>query len=156
MVTVLFCNVFQNPEKTSGFGSLRLNKVESPASKNEKIIWEKELLGMFVSSHPMEDIQKRIKNNLKIEEIQSEMSGRIIKVAGVVSKIQKITTKAGQPMLFLEIEDLTAKIETLVFPNVLESNPLLFQENKILEIKGRVSDKDGSPKIICEEAREIK
>jgi DNA polymerase-3 subunit alpha len=84
------------------------------------------------------------------------MSGRIIKVAGVVSKIQKITTKAGQPMLFLEIEDLTAKIETLVFPNVLESNPLLFQENKILEIKGRVSDKDGSPKIICEEAREIK
>lgn len=152
----LFAMFSKNPEKTSGFGSLRLNKVESPASKNEKIIWEKELLGMFVSSHPMEDIQKRIKNNLKIEEIQSEMSGRIIKVAGVVSKIQKITTKAGQPMLFLEIEDLTAKIETLVFPNVLESNPLLFQENKILEIKGRVSDKDGSPKIICEEAREIK
>ena len=59
-------------------------------------------------------------------------------------------------MLFLEIEDLSAKIEALVFPNVLEQNPFLFQENKILEIKGRVSDKDGTPKIICEKAREIK
>lgn len=148
--------MFSKNTKKPGIGSLRLNNPESPASKNEKIIWEKELLGMFVSSHPMEGIQGKIKNILRIEEIQPEMTGRIIKIAGVISKIQKITTKSGNPMLFLEIEDLSAKIEALVFPNVLEQNPFLFQENKILEIKGRVSDKDGTPKIICEKAREIK
>ena len=148
--------MFSKNTKKPGLASLRLNNPESPASKNEKIIWEKELLGMFVSSHPMEGIQGKIKNILRIEEIQPEMTGRIIKIAGVISKIQKITTKSGNPMLFLEIEDLSAKIEALVFPNVLEQNPFLFQENKILEIKGRVSDKDGTPKIICEKAREIK
>lgn len=148
--------MFSKNTKKPGIGSLRLNNPESPASKNEKIIWEKELLGMFVSSHPMEGIQGKIKNILRIEEIQPEMTGRIIKIAGVISKIQKITTKSGNPMLFLEIEDLSAKIEVLIFPNVLEQNPFLFQENKILEIKGRVSDKDGTPKIICEKAREIK
>jgi len=148
--------MFSKNTKKPGLASLRLNNPESPASKNEKIIWEKELLGMFVSSHPMEGIQGKIKNILRIEEIQPEMTGRIIKIAGVISKIQKITTKSGNPMLFLEIEDLSAKIEVLIFPNVLEQNPFLFQENKILEIKGRVSDKDGTPKIICEKAREIK
>ena len=148
--------MFSKNTKKPGIGSLRLNNPESPASKNEKIIWEKELLGMFVSSHPMEGIQGKIKNILRIEEIQPEMTGRIIKIAGVISKIQKITTKSGNPMLFLEIEDLSAKIEVLIFPNVLEQNPFLFQENKILEIKGRVSDKDGTSKIICEKAREIK
>jgi len=152
----LFTMFSKDPKKTSDFCSLKLNDPESSASKNEKIIWEKELLGMFVSSHPMDGIQEKIKNSLRIEEIQPEMSGRIIKVVGVISKIRKITTKSGSPMLFLEIEDLTAKIEALVFPNVLEQNSFLFQENKVLEIKGRVSDKDGIPKIICEKAREIK
>ena len=105
--------MFSKNTKKPGIGSLRLNNPESPASKNEKIIWEKELLGMFVSSHPMEGIQGKIKNILRIEEIQPEMTGRIIKIAGVISKIQKITTKSGNPMLFLEIEDLSAKIEVL-------------------------------------------
>jgi len=59
-------------------------------------------------------------------------------------------------MLFLEIEDLTGRIEALIFPDVLEENALLFQNNKILEIKGRISDKDGVPKIIAERVREVK
>jgi DNA polymerase-3 subunit alpha len=124
--------------------------------KNEKIIWEKELLGVFVSSHPLEEVKGKIKNTLTISEINSGSSPRIVKIAGVISKIQKIITKSGKPMLFLEVEDLTDKVEVLVFPDLLEKNPLLFQDNKVLEIKGRISEKDGTPKIICEDAKEIK
>jgi DNA polymerase-3 subunit alpha len=149
-------SVFAKDSGQSGsFNSLRLDDSSPPTEKNEKIIWEKELLGVFVSSHPLEEVKDKIKNTLSISDINSSFSRRIVKIAGVISKIQKIITKSGKPMLFLEIEDLTARVEVLVFPDLLEKNPLLFQDNKVLEIKGRISEKDGTPKIICEEAKEI-
>ena len=59
-------------------------------------------------------------------------------------------------MLFVEIEDLTGKIEALVFPNVLEENPIVWQEGKIIIISGKISDKDDQFKIICDQAQELK
>jgi len=138
------------------FNSLKLEDNPNPLTKREKLLWEKELLGVFVSSHPMDDLQEKIKNTLPISEINSSFTSQKVRIAGTVSKIQKVTTKQGKPMLFLEIEDLTGRIEALIFPDILEENALLFQNNKILEIKGRISDKDGVPKIIAERVREVK
>lgn len=141
--------------KTNIFSSLKLKENPNPLTKNDKITWEKELLGVFVSAHPIEKIKEKIKNHLAIADITNSFVGQRVKIAGVISKIQKIVTKQGQSMLFLEFEDLSGKIEILVFPDMLKENPILFQENKILEIRGRVSDKDGELKIITEEAKEI-
>ena len=58
-------------------------------------------------------------------------------------------------MLFLNLEDLSDKIEVIVFPGVIEKNPTAFQENKIVLISGKVDIKDGVPKIICQEIEEI-
>ena len=58
-------------------------------------------------------------------------------------------------MLFIGIEDLTSKIEALVFPSLLEKNPDIFQEGATIQIKGRISDKDGDLKILCEEVKEL-
>jgi len=137
--------------------SVKIKLKENPekTSQDQKIAWEKELLGVFVSAHPVEKIKDKIKNHLQIKDITSAFVNQKVKIAGVISSIQKIITKQGEPMLFLELEDLTGKIEILVFPGMLKENPLLFQENKIIEAKGRVSDKDGELKIIAEEAREI-
>ncbi len=152
----LFNKKSSNNSENSNTLKLKLDDPPAPIDKNEKIIWEKELLGVFVSSHPLEEVKDKIKNTLSIIEINSVVSRRTVKIAGAISKIKKIITKSGSPMLFVEIEDLTASIEVLVFPDILERNPLLFQENKVLEIKGHVSDKDGTPKIICEDVKEIK
>ena len=58
-------------------------------------------------------------------------------------------------MLFVKLEDMTDKAEVVVFPNVMEKNQDVFQENKIVFVSGRVDHRDNSPKIIAEEAEEI-
>jgi len=59
-------------------------------------------------------------------------------------------------MLFVEIEDLTGKIETLVFPSVLEQNPVIWHEGKIVILKGKLSNRDEQLKLLCNEAEELK
>jgi len=58
-------------------------------------------------------------------------------------------------MLFLNLEDLSDKIEVIVFPGLIERNPVVFQENKIVFVSGKVDNKDGVPKIIAENIEEI-
>ena len=58
-------------------------------------------------------------------------------------------------MLFIKLEDLTDKIEVIAFPGVIEKNPTVFQENKIVFVSGRVDNRDGVPKLICDEIEEI-
>jgi len=127
-----------------------------PVSKTEKILWEKELLGLFVTSHPLEEFQKIFeKKVLSIEKITEALTNRRVKIGGIISSIKRVITRVGKPMLFLNLEDLTDKIEVIVFPGIIERNPAVFQENKIVLISGRVDNRDGTPKIIAEEIEEI-
>ncbi len=133
-----------------------LLKEAKPATFEEKIQWEKELLGLYISGHPLENYKEILrKKSLPIKEIDESLYGKQIKTGGIISKIKKIITRNGKPMLFLALEDLTDKIEVIVFPTVVERNILSLQENKIVFIKGRVDSKDGRVKIICEDVEEI-
>jgi len=128
----------------------------TPASKAEKLSWEKELLGLFVTSHPLEDFQNILaKKALSINKIKNNLINRQVKIGGIISKIKKIITRTGKPMLFMNLEDLNNKIEVVVFPRVIERNPSAFQENKIVLVSGRVDMRDGVPKLICEDIEEI-
>jgi DNA polymerase-3 subunit alpha len=134
---------------------LQLQKTK-PATKREKLTWEKELLGLYVSSHPLEDAQKFWeKNVMKISELNPKFINRRIKLGGIISKIKKIMTRNGKLMLFMNLEDLSDKIEVVVFPGIISKNPSAFRENKIVCISGRVDNRDGVPKLICEDIEEI-
>jgi DNA polymerase-3 subunit alpha len=83
------------------------------------------------------------------------MVGKSVKVGGIIGQIKKIITKTGRPMLFVTLEDDRAKLEALVFPKTLERTATLWQEDKPVLITGRLDDKDGNLKILCEEVAEI-
>jgi len=126
------------------------------ASKSEKLTWEKELLGLFITSHPLEGFGKVFeKKTIPIAKIFDVPVSQKVKVGGLIVAIKKVITKVGKPMLFMKLEDLTDKIEVIAFPGVIEKNPAVFQENKIVFIWGRVDNRDGVQKIICEEIEEI-
>lgn len=129
----------------------------APASKSERLTWEKELLGLFVSSHPLEEYQEILgKKSLGIVKAKSNaFLKKIVCLGGIVSSIKKIVTKTGRPMLFMGLEDLQDKIEVVVFPGTIERNPAAFQENKIVLVSGRMDNRDGVPKLICENIEEI-
>ena len=130
----------------------------TPASEKEKLGWEKELLGLFISSHPLNNFRNILASKtISIASIAKTNPGRNtrIKIGGIISKIKKIITKTGRPMLFVSVEDLSEKMEVVVFPSVAEASSAIFQENKIVMVSGRMDSKDGVPKLICEEVEEI-
>lgn len=80
---------------------------------------------------------------------------RMVKTGGVISIIKKIVTKAGKPMFFITLEDLTDKIEVVVFPTVIEKNPRVFEENKVVFVYGRIDNRDNETKIVADRFEEI-
>lgn len=128
----------------------------TPASNFEKLSWEKELLGLYVSSHPLNDFKKLLeRKTTPLIKIDKTFVNKKIVVGGLISSAKKIITKTGKPMLFLKLEDLTAKSEVVIFPNLLERNPNALQENKVIFVAGRVDDRNGEIKIVADDAQEI-
>ncbi len=126
------------------------------ATDFQRLSWEKELLGLYVTSHPLENYKELLKRKASpLENLHSAYSKQRIRVGGIISSIKKIITKTGKPMLFVKLEDLTDRTEVVVFPNVIERNPTALQENKIVFVLGRVDHRDNMPKIIADEVEEI-
>jgi len=138
---------------------IRLKETE-PASKLERLGWEKELLGLYVTEHPLKDFLKKVETSGKKlpaikEAYKTSNEGKNITTYGLISKIQRKTTRNGSPMIFAKIEDLTDNIEVLIFEDVLKRDPAVWEESNIIELTGRISRKNGEPKILCNNAKKI-
>ncbi len=127
-----------------------------PASNFERLSWEKELLGLYINAHPLDDFKKLFETRATpISKINESFVNKKIVLGGLVSSVKKIITKNGKPMLFMRLEDLTGKTEIVVFPNLLERNPEALQENKIVFIAGRVDSRNGEIKLVADDVQEI-
>ncbi len=131
-------------------------KPQEPAAKKDKLIWEKELLGLYVSEHPLNSYKEKIpKNAVPLKDLAELQDGRRVLVCGLVSMVKKNLTRTGAPMLFVTLEDLSGKNEIIVFPSVLEKTYAVWQPEKIVSVKGKLSGKDGTMKILCDDATEL-
>ncbi|MBZ1356217.1 MAG: DNA polymerase III subunit alpha [Candidatus Nealsonbacteria bacterium] len=141
----------------SSFSKEEINLENAPlALRSDKLRWEKELLGLFVTSHPLDDFRAVLgKGSTSLVDAKKSISGQKIRVGGIISGVKKIITKSGKPMLFVSLEDLTDKIEIIVFSTTMKKNLSVFEENKIAFITGKIDHRDGAPKIICDQAEEI-
>ena len=129
---------------------------KAPATKTERMTWEKELLGLYVSDHPLKEYAAFLQDRCNaIGRLKHEDVNQVIQLAGIITKVQKIITKRGASMLFVNLEDLTGKIEILVFPKILDDNPDIWEDGSIVFVKGKLNDKDGVFKLLGEEARRI-
>jgi len=134
-------------------------KPAPPASDHDKLTWEKELLGLYISDHPLrryaEKIQKfKAKPIKEAILIKDERSAFI--VAGIVSGIKKIFTKKGDPMIFATLEDLSSQpMEIIVFNSTLVKTMPLWIVNKTIFVRGRMSWRGGEPKMIADAAVEL-
>ena len=141
------------------FTSLHL-RAGKPADKSLKLSWEKELLGLYLTEHPFNAYLAKVQDKVKpIKEVfnlpKNHERGPRLRLAGIISGVQRILTKTGQPMLFVTLEDLENNLEVLVFADTLAKNPLVWQENKAIIVNGRLSWRGDEPKLICDEVREL-
>ncbi|MFA6485269.1 MAG: DNA polymerase III subunit alpha [Parcubacteria group bacterium] len=150
----------KNSSQASLFGEEEINLPQitlasaPEATAKQKLTWEKELLGLYISDHPVKDYQDYFnKVATNIRNINQSSVGQNVSVGGIISKIKKIYTKSQQMMCFVTIESVDSSIELLVFPKVLERLGSVFEEEKIIIASGRVSDKDGNFKILVDNAK---
>ena len=128
----------------------------TPASSQERLAWEKELLGLYVSEHPLQDFRTILERIAS--PISSVLGGKDqtkVRIAGVISRIKKIITKSGQPMLFVTVEDLSHSMEVLVFPKMLAQDPDKWIDGGMVIVDGTLSDKDGETKLLANAVRPL-
>lgn len=126
-----------------------------PATQREKLAWEKELLGLYITEHPFTEYKPIVAAcATPMIELVEAMANRELVVGGVVSTVKKILTRKNETMLFVKLED-GGNIEAIVFPKLLTENPLLWQEGKVLLCQGTLSDKDGQLKLLANRAVEL-
>jgi DNA polymerase-3 subunit alpha len=128
-----------------------------PATQSEKLLWEKELLGLYISGHPLDKFKDKLASrgtNIKtIKERGRE--GVTVVAAGIIEEMKEFITKKGDPMLFMKIADFSDSSEVVVFPKVLtEFKTALFPENCIV-IKGKISKRNGTVGIIAEKIKTL-
>jgi DNA polymerase-3 subunit alpha len=134
-------------------------KPATPATNDEKLAWEKELIGFYLSEHPLTAHAEKIayyraKPIADLIAVKDEK--KMLRTYGVVSKVKKIFTKSGQPMIFATIEDLAQQsIEVVVFNSVLEKTAAAWAVNNAVVLDGRISRRDNEIKIICENAKKL-
>jgi len=132
----------------------------------QKLAWEKELLGIYVSRHPLDEHKEKLDllpyTIKELEQFQNNSGKKKVIIAGIVISIKKIMTKSNQPMLFVSLEDLSGNLELIVFPSVLEAenSKEIWQEGKILVVQGNLTFKDGQgqqteAKILIDKAKRI-
>ncbi len=130
-------------------------------SKEEKLDFEKEVLGVYVSGHPLEQYEDKWRKNVKSftkDFITDEEGNTIAKdntvtiVGGMIDTITLKTTRNGKTMAFITLEDLYGVMEILIFPNVLERYRYMLKENEKIFVKGKVSiGDDEQGKLICDQ-----
>ena len=128
----------------------------SPATKQQKLLWEKELLGIYLSEHPLLETRGQLSFPvLPLNEVDDNRLSQNIRVMGIVTASKQILTKSNQAMAFVKIEDTTANLEVIVFPNLFTETKAYWDNDHILVIDGKVDNKDGTMKILANAAWDI-
>jgi len=140
------------------FGQESIFEVEHPQipsgeyEKNELLRLEKETLGVYVSEHPLQAIREQLrrKTDCPLAEVERRRDGEVVTVGGIVGAIKQLTTKKGEPMVFMRLDDLTGSSEVVVFNSVYGAARDLLGVDNVLVVKGRVDHKqEGETKLIA-------
>ena len=127
--------------------SLKLMSAPQQATEKEQLTWERELLGLYLSAHPLDKYDTYfIEQTNPINSLNSDMEGASAVVGGLVSVVRPVVTKSGSKMAFLTLEDKTGQIDIVVFAKLYEDFGEQLRVDAVLKIEGRVSarDRDGN------------
>ena len=131
----------------------RIELREPPyADKREELNWERELLGLYVSDHPLSPYQKILKKRVTHFSHQLPEAGEREKVivAGMVDRFRQHLTKKGNNMGFATLEDMYGKIDLVIFPQVWDTSYHLVEIDSVLQVEGVVDTNQGDPKILVD------
>ena len=126
-----------------------------PARLEEKLAWEKELLGLYISGHPLDKFRAKFTADNAIKKIKTERNGATVAAAGVIEEVKPVLTKRGERMAFIRLADFSDKIEGVIFARVYDQFKNLIVADKCIALRGRLSMRNNEPSIIVEGLKEL-
>lgn len=126
------------------------------ANPKEALDWEKELVGVYISSHPLQTMTVDLQNVVTHAsvEITEELIGRPVVVAGMITDVRQITTRKGEAMAFVRLEDLQGAIDVTVFPRLYAEQKSFFVQDKIIIVAGKAESRNGRISVVADSVRD--
>jgi DNA polymerase-3 subunit alpha len=128
----------------------------------EQLAWERELLGLYLSQHPLEAFELILaEQTTPLSTLKPEHDGKAVSIGGAVMEMREIVTKKGQKMAFAKIADQFSELEVILFPSIYQQTIGIWERDRIVLVKGKINakDRDGNIssdlKILVDDAREI-
>ena len=126
-----------------------------PISRKQLLAWEKELLGVYVSEHPLHHLMQSTSGQYRsLDQIDASLRGRTVAVAGSLTRVRVISTQKGNDMAFVELEDLTASMDIVVFPQAYEMYKEFLMPDRLLAVRGKVDVRDGKVQVVAESVQD--
>jgi len=139
---------------TSGAPDLSL-PAAPVANMTDRLLWEKELLGLYISGHPLDKFRERLqKRDTNIAKVISEpKEGQQVMLAGIIEEVREVITKKNEKMAFIRLADFSGEIECVVFPRTLEIHQKVIQTDLCIALIGKTSLRNGEISVIIEKAK---
>jgi DNA polymerase-3 subunit alpha len=119
------------------------------------LLWEKELLGLYISGHPLESFRHRLENKetniRKLKETAKEKQPVVF--GGMIEEIKSVLTKKGEKMIFVKISDLSDSIESVVFPKIFEEFQDILVPESCIVVKGTLSLRNGEKSVLIDKVK---
>lgn len=120
--------------------SLELKSAPTKHTEKERLTWERELLGLYLSAHPLDPYSAYLEEQtIPLTNIKPDADGKAITVGGIISSVRAITTKSGSKMAFVRIEDKTDEIEIVIFPNMYKEIGNQLIQDVVVRVRGKVN-----------------
>ncbi|MBI4100872.1 DNA polymerase III subunit alpha [Candidatus Microgenomates bacterium] len=143
-------------------GQLELADPPAEISERERLSWERQLLGLYLSRHPLEQYRAYLESTTTaMLKVTRDKEGESVTVGGFITAARRITTRNGSPMAFVSLEDLAGSLELIVFPKVFQATEELWQVDRVVIVTGKINTKDREGrtdqevKILVDDAKEL-
>jgi DNA polymerase III subunit alpha len=150
----MFDDMFGSAVTTAGGGRASYPPInEGPAEQKEQLAWEKELLGIYISEHPVAQALASLPEDpqrLTLGMISEAHVGQKIELMGMLSGLRKLQTKKGDTMLTAQLEDLEGSVEMVVFPKAYEKFSEFWVEDNVVAVGGKIETRRDSLQLVCE------
>lgn len=130
---------------------------KEPSNKKEKLSWEKDLLGLYISGHPLDEYKEKIeKFGTVTKDIRQKCKvNDIVTVAAIIDEVKVFTTKSNTNMAFLRLSDFTGSIDAVAFNKLYEANKDIFVTDNVIALKGKVTERNGEKSIAIDTVKKI-
>jgi len=123
--------------------TIELMNAPKQHTDKERLTWERELLGLYVSAHPLDKYVKYFEEQTQpLSQVQPNTDGQKVTIGGIVIDVRTILTKSGTKMAFVKMEDKTSEGEVIIFPNLFSEINEMLKIDTVLKIEGKISARD--------------